>query len=187
MACIIGVDPSIRSTGVCVWDDEKDIYKYYLLVKNPTKKVKNFKHDLIYVASFEEEAQKDKSAIQKEIIKSNSVHKISSICEVIFRMFRPEHIVIEAVAFAANGKIDELAGLNYAIRCAAIRNNIPIYPVSPTSNKMMFVGNGGATKEMMIDAWKGLRPEASEFEPLGKHLADLADAYSLIHYPINSI
>ena len=185
MACIIGIDPSVRSTGVCVWDDEYKRYKYYLLVKNPTKKVQNFKHNLINIISFEEEPQKDKSAIQKEVIKSNSVYKISNLCNKIFQCFHPKYAVIEAVAFAANGKIDELAGLNYAIRCAAIENGIPIYPVSPTSNKMEFVGNGGATKEMMIDAWKGLRPEASEFEPLGKHLADLADAYSLVHFPFN--
>ena len=46
MSCVIGIDPSINSTGVCVHFDD-DTYIYYIISSKMTKKMEKFKHDCV--------------------------------------------------------------------------------------------------------------------------------------------
>lgn len=41
---IMGIDPSMRSTGVCVWDRSTNEHKYILICSSTTKKVRAFAH-----------------------------------------------------------------------------------------------------------------------------------------------
>ena len=121
---IMGIDPSVRSTGVCVWDTEHDNYAYYLVVKNPTKKLLKFKHPLLHIHHYEEESLKDLNAIQKEIAKAKAVNKILNVCGAIMDVFSPDYIVLEAIAMHGSGKLDQLSGINYGIRKLALDKNI---------------------------------------------------------------
>lgn len=180
---IIGVDPSMRSTGVCVYNKATNEHKYFLVAASPTKKLRNFKHDHLNVIAYTPSAVKDKTAIGKEWAKTDNVEMVASMVEKIILIYKPERVVIEAVAYGASGRIDELAGLNYAIRLAARGQDVPVYAVTPTTNKMEFAGNGQATKEMMVASWKACDPIANDLLSIGKGPDDLADAYALCHFP----
>lgn len=178
---VIGIDPSMRSTGVCVWDGYE--HKYYLVAASPTKKLRNFVHNNLKVLAYIPTPVKDKTSIGKEWAKTDNVETVASLVKKIFLIYKPDRVVIEAVAYGASGRIDELAGLNYAIRLAARGQDIPVYAVTPTSNKMLFSGNGQATKDIMVESWKACDPVAHELCSIGKGPDDLADAYALCHYP----
>ncbi len=100
-------------------------------------------------------------------------------------LYKPDYVVIEAPAFNATGRVADLAGLNHAIRLECIKMEIPFYPISPTTVKMHTVGNGQATKEMMIQTWLELFPD---YKPLEKmKIDDLADAWALSIFPVENI
>lgn len=180
---IIGIDPSIRSTGVCVWDMEEDKHIYYLITAHATKKLLNRKE--LHILQYEHETQTGLTSIGKEIAKTKNVRNVVDRVESIIYYYRPEYIVMEAVAFAANGTIDALAGINYGIRMSADIINIPIYVIPPTTIKMESVGNGQATKEMMIETWLKLEPYMEPLRTL--KCDDLADAYFMAHFPKDKI
>lgn len=178
---IVGIDPSMRSTGICVWDGSE--HKYILIAANPTKKLQNFTHPALKVIAYTPAPVKDKTSIGKECAKTDNVYAVVEAVRDILLIYKPEYVVVEAVAYGASGRIDELAGLNYAIRLVARWLDTPVYAVTPTSNKMHFSGNGQATKDIMVESWKACDPVAHELCNIGKGPDDLADAYALCHYP----
>ena len=178
---VMGIDPSMRSTGICLNDGTK--HRYFLVLASPTKKVQKFENDALIKLIYTPTAVKDKTSVGKEWAKTDNVEIVASMVEKVIYMYKPDLIVMEAVAFAAAGRVEELAGLNYAIRLAARGQDIPIYVVPPTTNKLAFTGNGQATKEMMVASWMACDPNAKELINIGKSAEDLADAYSLCHFP----
>lgn len=178
---LIGIDPSMRSTGICIWTGEE--HKYYLIAAKPTKKLLKFKHQNLKVIPYNPVEVKNKTAIGKENAKTDNVATVCHLIEKILYIYKPSRVTVEAIAYGANGRIDELAGLNYCIRLIAKKLDIPVYAVSPTTNKMEFTGNGQATKEMMVTSWQACDPRAVELCDIGKGPDDLADAYALCHFP----
>ena len=178
---IVGIDPSMRSTGICIWDGYE--HKYCLVAANPTKKLQKFSHRNLKVIGYTPTPVKDRTSIGKEWAKTDNVESVVSVIEKILLIYKPERVVVEAIAYGASGRIDELAGLNYAIRLVARKLGIPVYAVTPTSNKMHFAGNGQATKDIMVASWKACDPVAQALCDIGKGPDDLADAYALCHYP----
>lgn len=180
---IMGIDPSMRSTGICINDGSNFIY--HLIVSHATKKVLACDHPRLSIYKYEPVQVSDKNSIQKETAKTDNVRAVVDYIKTLLAVYRPDMVIMEAVAYAASGRIDELAGLNYCIRLAC--KDIPVYVVPPTTNKLQFTGNGQATKEMMIEGWKGIDPDIYKLENvLGKHAADLADACSLSLFQIEN-
>lgn len=175
----------MRSTGICVWDGK--VNNYILICSNPTRKVLSFRHPRFLLYMYEPEPTKDKSGIQKEMAKTENVTQVVGCVRDVIKSYKPNQIRIESVALHGSGLLDELAGLNYCIRL--VGNKVcPVYPITPSSNKMEFVGHGGATKDMMVDGWAACEVEADTFiKELGRHAEDLADAYALCHYPGSKI
>lgn len=182
---VLGIDPSMRSTGVCFRYGSD--YQYYIIAANPTKKLLKFEHPKLKVLPYEAVAVKDKNSIEKELAKTLNVSMVVNELNNILQTHQIDYIVMEAVAYAASGRIDELAGLNYCIRLLAMSHNIPIYVVPPTTNKLQFTGNGQATKEMMVRSWLAIDADARGFNSISKGLDDLADAFSLANFPSNLI
>lgn len=182
---VMGIDPSMRSTGICVrfvWEDSCINIIYKLIVCGVTKKVKNFSHPSLEILEYEALPVKDLCSEKKELSKTKNVQSIINILRGVVREIKPDQIVIESIAFKAAGRLDELSGLNYAIRLLALEEGIEPLIVTPSTNKKIFTGNGQATKEMMVDAWKASEPSI-DFSPLGKHQEDLADSYALSIVP----
>lgn len=177
---IMGLDPSMRSTGVCVWDGSE--YKYFIVAANPTKKLLKFTHPAFSVLAYTPESVKDRTSIGKEWAITENIASVCGMVEKILLIYKPEYVVMEACAFAAGGRVADLSGLNHVLRQTIRKMGIPVYAVPPTSNKLEFTGNGQATKDMMVEAWKACDYVANELLGAGK-VDDLADAFALCRFP----
>lgn len=187
--CVLGIDPSIRSTGLCIWRTNElgeSTNDYFLITSKITKKMASIDDPHICIQSYTSKDVKNLTSIGKEQSKTYNVKMISAYINNILMSFHPDYIVMEAIAYAANGTIDQLAGLNYVIRMSAMTLNIPIYIIPPTTIKMESVGNGQATKEIMIDTWQKLETKLNK-DIFNIKCDDLADAYFMAHFPKDKI
>ena len=179
----IGIDPSINCTGVCI--DFGDSNEYYMIPAKPTKKLLNFSHDYIHIQPYLKFDTKDKEYSDKEGAKTLNIVSICQNLKDIIRgvsIIDDVEVVMEGVSYGSVGSaaLVDLAGLNFAIRYMLISNNIPFKIVSPTSVKKFAVANGGAEKDIIIDAWKRLDKNISNIKDI--KVDDLADSYFLAHY-----
>ena len=174
----IGIDQSINSTGICVCEDGDNIY--YNIVSKMTRTLKNFSKAPTFnlnIISYEKSEPGD-NYTSKEVAKTKNIYNIVHIIENIIKYHTPDKLILEGVSYASNGSVVDLAGLNYAIRMIAMKYNIEIIVIPPTTLKKSAISNGQATKDMMIDAWK--RIENIGDVPI--KIDDLADAYFLAHF-----
>lgn len=187
-SCIMGIDPSMRSTGICI--DTGESIKYILVVSHPTKKLLKYHHPALEVIPYEPVAVKGLTSIGKERAIASNIKSVVDIIDGIIKRYKPEYIVIESCAFGAAGRVADLSGLNHCIRYVAAANDVPIHAVPPTTNKLEFTGNGQATKEMMDDSWAVCDRAIPHNEwtlALGKSIFDVADAYSLCNFPSDKL
>lgn len=180
MGYIIGIDPSINSTGICIKNDND--YIYYNIVSKMTKKMKNFKHDKINIIDYHKETN---AYSEYELKESQKTHNIYNICKIIDELvlkFKPDRIFMEGISYGSVGSaaLVDLAGLNYAIRITIEKYNIPITIISPTSVKKFAVSNGQAEKNIIIDAWKRLDKSISNVNDI--KIDDLADSFFIANY-----
>lgn len=174
---IIGIDPSINSTGICIKDE--NTVKYYLIVPNITKKLSKIDNEYLKIIKYDKHDTKELSYSEKESAKLNNIYNICNIISDIIDLYKPDNINIEGVAYSANGSVIDLTGLNYGIRLLAKNKNIPINIISPTSVKKFAVANGQASKEIILDAWKRLD---NRLKNVNIKKDDLADAYFIASY-----
>lgn len=179
----VGVDPSINSTGVCVWDGE-DSY-YYIISSKMTKKMKDFKHKYITYIPYEKEDVKGDEYSIKEYKKfSNIVSICDRLCEIL-KLYNIDNVCIEGVSYGSVGSaaLVDLSFLNSAIRMTLRQMDIKFTIVSPTSLKKFACANGQADKDVMIDAWKRMDKNINNVKDI--KIDDLADSFFLSRYPIN--
>ena len=182
----------MNSTGICV--NAEGSFEYYLLATQPTHKMEKAIEEaegleLIKVRKetcMNGEKSKRKSIFQQINTTENIAYMSQTIADII-ACYKPDYVVIEAPAFAAKGRVADLAGLNHAIRLECYKQDIPFYPVAPTTVKAHSVGNGWATKEMMIETWNKLQPQSQEWIDAGIKVDDLADAYFLCTFDLESV
>ena len=177
----IGIDQSINSTGICVYDGVENIY--YNVVSKLTKQQKKFIESPTFDLSIikYEKSEPGESYITKEVAKTKNIYNISKIIENIIKYYSPQQIVLEGVSYSSNGSVVDLAGLNYVIRMLAMKYNAEIIVIPPTTLKKSAISNGQATKDMMVDAWKRIE----NIDNIQIKIDDLADAYFLAHYEKN--
>ena len=182
----IGLDLSINSTGICVYNDKTDEHNYYIITHKLTKKQKEFKHKhLKYILYEKEQPNKADEYREKERKKSANISSIVEQIEIIVQKFNKKGdlvCVIEGISYGSSSSsaLADLAGLNHAVRYMLWSNNIPFKIVAPTENKKFAVGNGQADKDVMVAAWKKCQPEMAKIEDL--KIDDVADAYFLSHF-----
>jgi len=180
----IGLDLSINSTGVCVYNDKTDTHTYYIITHKLTKKQKEFKHKNLKYILYEKEAPNKIDEYEvKENKKTNNISLIAEHIEkIILKQKGQVHCCIEGISYgsSSSSNLADLAGLNFVVRNILWRHDIPFTIVSPSANKKFAVGNGQADKAVMIDAWKHCQPEMAKIEDI--KIDDVADAYFLAHY-----
>lgn len=178
MPTTIGIDQSLNSTGICV--NENGTYTYYLITATATKRfikaAESFQS--LHVIPI------PKTPSTKGIVHENNITEhiyiIIKVIKEIFNRHKPDLVITENIAFAANGRVIDLAGLGHCIRLTCREMNIPFLSIPPTTVKKQSVGLGSATKEMMILTWARIFPQ---FKPLCDHkVDDLADAYFICEY-----
>lgn len=180
---VLGIDPSINSTGVCLIDDENQNFKpiYWLIPSKPTKKLLNVRHERLTILPYEKNSTKDKIYSEKEYIKLENINGVCNNILYIIKLYDIQKINMEGISYGSVGSaaLADLAGLNFCIRKTIYDYNskILINIIAPTSVKAIAVGSGQATKDIMIDAWKRLDPEMKDLCDNGYKIDDLADAY----------
>lgn len=180
----IGIDPSINSTGVCIWDDNKDTHKYYLISSKMTKKMQEFDNKYVKLISYEKRDVKQKDYSVKETLKFENLFDICTIIKDILKTYKNKdiHVNIEGISYGSTGSaaLVDLSFLNAIIRYQLKLLNIPFTIISPTSLKKFACANGQAEKDVMIDAWKRMDNNIKNISIL--KIDDLADSYFLAHY-----
>lgn len=180
MTKIIGIDPSINSTGVCVWDGVTN--KYYNIVSKMTKKLQAFESNHIRILSYNKSEIKDKEYSDKEMAKTTNIYYICRHIQNLLTIHRPDMVIMEGVSYGSVGSaaLVDLSGLNFAIRMILAEMNIPFQIVPPTAVKKFATGNGQAEKDIIINAWKRLDNNILNINDI--KVDDLADSYFLAHY-----
>lgn len=181
----IGLDLSMTSTGITIYDTESKNAQYYIVCNKITQKAMNElqKFDFIKVRRIDKSTcDKDASSIVKEQHKTYNIYNIVSEIERIVHYHQPTTAYIEGVSFGSTGSVADLAGLNYAVRIMLINNGIThINVIPPTQNKKTATGNGSADKELMISAWKKLDTRVAHI-PAHIKIDDVADSYFLARF-----
>ena len=169
MKVVIGLDLSVNSTGITVFKGDERIY--YLIVSKMTKQMKECKE--VSIIEYE----------KKDNINEN-LKQIGDIVESIIDKYDVDVVIIEDVAMGAmrSRSIIDLTGLNYWIRCLLMKRNIKYITIPPTQWKKDLIGNGQATKDLIVDNWKRLT--RNDFHL--KKVDDIADSYFLGLYGLEN-
>jgi len=183
MQFVIGLDLSIKSTGVCVRETEKNKCSYYIVSSKLTKAQKAFKHkDLEFIDYGREKTSAEDPFHVKEAKKTSSVWNVTENLRKIIKKYKKKgdvEAVIEGISYGSSSSaaLADLAGLNYAVRCMLVQEGVGMRIVAPMQLKKFAVGNGAADKDMMTDAWKRCQPKMADIQEIKDD--DIADAYFL--------
>lgn len=154
----IGIDQSLTSTGVCVYDSLSQEVSFEII---PTKV--------------------DKS---DELSVYRRVSEISNRIRKIVDEAKPDIIVIEGLAMGGvpGNSARNLAGLQFTIVDKILEredNDTSLKIVPPTTLKKFATGKGNAKKEQMFEALPEEMQEVLIGTPKTKGRFDLTDAYFL--------
>lgn len=179
---IMGIDPSINCTGVCIYNDITNTHFYYMIAGKCTKKMKEFKNDHVQIIEYGKNNSQSKDYTVKEVDKTLNVYNICTIVKDIIDHHEPDQIKMEGISYGSKGSaaLADLAGLNFAIRLSILDKNVEFDIIAPTSVKKFAVGNGGVEKDVMIASWKKLDRNIAKITEI--KLDDLADSYFIAHY-----
>lgn len=179
---IIGIDPSINCTGICIYNSLTNNHTYYMIVSKCTKKMREFAADNVHIIEYNRQESNKGEYQVKEFNKSNNIYSICTIIRDLIQLYEPDLVQMEGVSYGSRGSaaLVDLAGLNFAIRMTILREDIPFNILAPTSVKKFAVGNGGAEKDVMIASWKKLDKNITNITDI--KVDDLADSYFIAHY-----
>lgn len=179
---IIGIDPSINSTGICINKD--NCYTYYIISSKMTKKMENFTHSKVKFLPYNKESYTDMEYSDKETVKSNNLYNIVKIIEDLIKKYKPDNIIMEGISYGSTSgsALVDLSGLNYMIRMVCINSQIPFTIVSPSGLKKFVCANGQADKELIIESWKKMDKNIQDISDI--KIDDLADAFFLSNHPV---
>jgi len=141
-ALVVGIDPSLTSTGVVVIKDGIVAEQHAIVSKPPKEKTP---------ATEAERLMKIRDSIRTFVMMDR----------------KPSLVLVEGLAFTARNTsaLVQLAGLNYFIREILIQGKVPFVIVSPTSLKKFATGKGNVDKNLiMMEVYKrwNFSPENSD-------------------------
>ncbi len=181
----IGLDLSINSTGVCIYNTTRLQSFYYIISPKFTKKASTNGNASLALIQYEKATVDSKIDYSvKEELKTYNIYNIVRHIKTILEVWKPDVVTIEGVSFGSTGSaaLIDLSGLNYMARMACIEAHVRnVFIVSPTQNKKFATGNGSAEKDVMISAWQKLEKHMIGIEQYVK-VDDIADAYFMARY-----
>lgn len=179
---IMGIDPSINCTGVCIYDTLTESTLYYMIVAKMNKKMQQFNNEYVKIISYDKEEYSKDDYSTKEYKKTKNIASICDKIKSLIIWYEPELIQMEGISYGSRGSsaLADLAGLSYAIRLTIADKDKKFNIIAPTSVKKFAVGNGGVEKDVIIASWKKLDKNISNITEI--KLDDLADSYFIAHY-----
>jgi len=166
---IVGVDPSINSTGLYVMGlDEKTLDVDYYEHRGFTQVKKNESADIIYFKKKEFE---------------NNIEQYNWMKEEIFNFIAcADYVAIEGYSYNSTGKIFDMAEFIGCLKYHLYVSNIPIRIYEPAVVKMYATGNGNCDKIRMCDEYDKLKDGQTDLSHLPQYKnpkEDIVDAYYL--------
>lgn len=179
---IVGIDPSINCTGICVYNSVTMSHVYYMIVSKCTKKMRNFSNDYVHIIEYNKLESNKGDYPLKEYNKACNIYNICMIIRDILQVHEPDLVQMEGVSYGSVGSaaLVDLAGLNFAIRMILFKGDTQFNILAPTAIKKFAVGNGAAEKDVMIASWKKLDKNITNITDI--KLDDLADSFFIAHY-----
>ena len=175
---IIGIDPSINSTGICVNKNNKNVY--YNIVSKRTKKLEKFNSKYINILFYEKNTDKSLNYNEKEVEKAKNILYICNFIKKIIKKHKPTVVIMEGLSYGSNGQLGDLGGLNFSIRMVLLEMGVRFVIVPPTTWKKQQLGIAGAEKDIIVKAWKNIDKNIANIDEI--KLDDLADSYFLAHF-----
>lgn len=175
---IIGIDPSINSTGICVNKNNKNVY--YNIVSKRTKKLEKFNSKYIDILFYEKNTDKSLNYNEKEVEKAKNILYICNFIKKIIKKHKPTVVIMEGLSYGSNGQLGDLGGLNFSIRMVLLEMGVKFVIVPPTTWKKQQLGIAGAEKDIIVKAWKNIDKNIANIDEI--KLDDLADSYFLAHF-----
>lgn len=175
---IIGIDPSINSTGICVNKNNKNVY--YNIVSKRTKKLEKFNSKYINILFYEKNTDKSLNYNEKEVEKAKNILYICNFIKKIIKKHKPTVVIMEGLSYGSNGQLGDLGGLNFSIRMVLLEMGVKFVIVPPTTWKKQQLGIAGAEKDIIVKAWKNIDKNMANIDEI--KLDDLADSYFLAHF-----
>lgn len=193
----VGIDPSMNSTGVCVlvYDEDNQLKedKFYI-IKNGKLNKKEQKAELDNIKKFSYcliERDKDsennhESELNKTRYFMDIVSEILGIINTTnyrFGRFCNIYVCIEGISYGSSQtrSVFDLAGLNYMIRSALIKNSkgltFNLTVGTPQEIKKFSTGKGNSAKDIIVQAFKAIYPDL-----ILPKVDDIADAYFMANY-----
>lgn len=179
---IVGIDPSINCTGICVYNSVTMSHIYYMIVSKCTKKMREFSNEYVHIIEYNKLESNKGEYSSKEYNKACNIYNICMIISDILQVHEPDLVQMEGVSYGSVGSaaLVDLAGLNFAIRMILFKGDMQFNILAPTTIKKFAVGNGAAEKDVMIASWKKLDKNITNITDI--KLDDLADSFFIAHY-----
>ena len=197
MVYLIGIDPSINSTGICIqkYEGDNKVFEDFIILTGERKLTKREKvaNDAFINFSYQFYDKIDLSLYETnnhfhEYWKTyNMIQLVYSVKNIVkeYTKDNPEkiHIVIEGISYGSKMRtksIFDLAGLNYLIRSVFLEKENIVFTICPPSEiKKFATGNGNCKKEMMIDIFSKTHKDLSDIIP---KVDDICDAWFMSNY-----
>lgn len=187
MPAYIGLDLSLNSTGVCII--ENNIELFYIIKPGKLNKKEIYVQSIIpnlkYITYSKYDLKQYTNNSDKELYKTYNIMNIVDQILNIVKIYVPKYIALEGLSYGSRtNTLCDLSGLNYLVRQQLIGSHL--YIATPSEVKKFYVGLGNAAKEVLVNVFKQTHPE---FDIVPK-LDDLADAHALANiakYRFNNI
>ena len=179
---IIGIDPSINSTGICINKD--NTYIYYIIPSKMTRKMEGFEHEYVKYLPYEKQQYTGEEYSDRETTKTQNFIRLVNKIQWLIDEYKPDLVIMEGISYGSvsGSALVDLSGLNYLIRYICMKCGIPITIVSPAGLKKFVCANGHADKEVIIESWKRMDKNINNITDI--KIDDLADAFFLSNYPV---
>ena len=170
---VMGIDASLRSTGITVSDYDVVENKFfddqfYIITPHITKKQSQDKN----ITYIEYEKTTDKTTTLRNYIDE---------LRVLLHRHHPQIVMLEDIPFMKGSRsVVDLALLNGAIRCLCYIEGISVYVVNNMTWKKTLIGNGAADKDFTVMNFCGLNPIFSPYTT--KEINDIADSFFICRY-----
>lgn len=195
MNCYVGIDPSINSTGICIWtENTTNIYIVKPAKLNKKEKIAEESiSNFAYVTYEKIDTKNCDDNIEQEYYKTLNILAIADNVKTVIDDFVHNHninkvyIIQEGISYGSSLRtksIFDLAGLNYLLRDRFIRNDKFVFRIAtPSQIKKFASGNGNCKKEVIINLFLSLFPEYS----LVPKIDDISDAFFMSMYAKENI
>ncbi len=190
----VGIDPSINSTGVCVYfynGKKAEVKEYHCIGYKPSKATLAFYgSNGISFHDYGKNPDRPEEYSKREIVKTSNIianaYELQKILESASEHYGGiDCIVMEGVSYGSvsGSSIVDLAGLNFIYRSTILEEflHTTLTIASPMEIKKFAVGNGGVDKDIMIKVWS--KCEHIDIpEDCKAKVDDIADAYFMALY-----